>query len=144
MDAELADPSTGLLPDTFLATPGWHKGVAWVNGFNLGRYWPVYGPQNTLYVPGPVLRPGQNEVVLLEVGEIPLDPHGRQQPSPLNFMQTVHRMPVALMQPHRTHREVRSCVRQHESIRFIDAVCSTTCMVHLLPHRARLRYELQS
>jgi beta-galactosidase len=25
--------------DTFLALPGWTKGVAWINGFNLGRYW---------------------------------------------------------------------------------------------------------
>ena len=31
--------------DTFLSLPGWHKGVAWVNGVNLGRYWPVVGPQ---------------------------------------------------------------------------------------------------
>ena len=25
--------------DTFLNLPGWHKGVAFLNGFNLGRYW---------------------------------------------------------------------------------------------------------
>ena len=25
--------------DTFLDLPGWHKGVAFLNGFNLGRYW---------------------------------------------------------------------------------------------------------
>lgn len=30
----------GHLPDTYLSTPGWIKGVAWVNGFNLGWYWP--------------------------------------------------------------------------------------------------------
>ena len=29
--------------DTFLDMRGWTKGVAWVNGFNLGRYWPVSG-----------------------------------------------------------------------------------------------------
>ena len=31
--------------DTFLRLPGWRKGLVWVNGFNLGRYWPVAGPQ---------------------------------------------------------------------------------------------------
>ena len=31
--------------DTFLKLDGWTKGVAFVNEFNLGRYWPVMGPQ---------------------------------------------------------------------------------------------------
>ena len=31
--------------DTFLRLDGWSKGVAFVNGFNLGRYWPIMGPQ---------------------------------------------------------------------------------------------------
>ncbi len=31
--------------DTFLRLDGWKKGVAFVNGFNLGRYWPGVGPQ---------------------------------------------------------------------------------------------------
>jgi beta-galactosidase len=52
--------------DTFLALPGWGKGNCWVNGFNLGRYW-RRGPQQTLYVPAPLLKSGQNEVVLFEV-----------------------------------------------------------------------------
>ncbi|QOV40508.1 beta-galactosidase [Streptomyces ferrugineus] len=52
--------------DTFLALPGWTKGQAWINGFHLGRYW-NRGPQHTLYVPAPVLRPGANELVLLEL-----------------------------------------------------------------------------
>lgn len=33
--------------DSFLRLDGWTKGVAFVNGFNLGRYWPVMGPQVT-------------------------------------------------------------------------------------------------
>ncbi|TCC55347.1 beta-galactosidase [Kribbella pittospori] len=52
--------------DHFLSTVAWGKGIAWVNGFNLGRYW-RRGPQETLYVPGPVLRPGRNELVVLEL-----------------------------------------------------------------------------
>ena len=52
--------------DTFLALPGWTKGVCWLNGFNLGRYW-QRGPQKTLYVPGSLLKPGQNELILFEL-----------------------------------------------------------------------------
>ena len=52
--------------DTFLDPRGWSKGVAFVNGFNLGRYWPVLGPQVTLYVPRSVLKCGQNQVILFE------------------------------------------------------------------------------
>ncbi|MEU3789203.1 glycoside hydrolase family 35 protein [Streptomyces fructofermentans] len=56
----------GTPADTFLSLPGWTKGQAWVNGFHLGRYW-NRGPQRTLYVPAPVLRPGSNDLVLLEL-----------------------------------------------------------------------------
>jgi beta-galactosidase len=52
--------------DTFLNLPGWTKGAAWVNGFNLGRYWKI-GPQRSLYVPAPVLKPGTNELVIFEL-----------------------------------------------------------------------------
>ncbi|GAB7104465.1 beta-galactosidase [Streptomyces phaeofaciens JCM 4814] len=52
--------------DAFLALPGWTKGQAWINGFPLGRYW-NRGPQRTLYVPAPVLRPGSNDLILLEL-----------------------------------------------------------------------------
>ncbi|MBU5442205.1 beta-galactosidase [Paenibacillus sp. MSJ-34] len=52
--------------DTFLRFDGWKKGVAWVNGFLLGRYWEA-GPQRALYVPGPLLRKGRNEIVLFEL-----------------------------------------------------------------------------
>ncbi|TCO44833.1 beta-galactosidase [Kribbella antiqua] len=52
--------------DHFLSTVAWGKGIAWVNGFCLGRYW-RRGPQETLYIPGPVLRPGRNELVVLEL-----------------------------------------------------------------------------
>lgn len=52
--------------DTFLDMSGWTKGVAWVNGHNLGRYWNI-GPQQTLYCPGPWLRKGENELVVFEL-----------------------------------------------------------------------------
>ena len=52
--------------DTFLDMSGWGKGVAIVNGFVLGRYWKV-GPQQTLYVPWPLLKKGKNEVIVFEL-----------------------------------------------------------------------------
>lgn len=52
--------------DTFLDFTGWEKGVVYVNGFNLGRYWSE-GPQKRLYVPSPLLKEGENEIVIFEL-----------------------------------------------------------------------------
>jgi beta-galactosidase len=52
--------------DCFLDMRGWGKGFAWVNGHNLGRYWNI-GPQQTMYVPGPWLKEGKNEVIILDL-----------------------------------------------------------------------------
>jgi beta-galactosidase len=51
--------------DTYLDLSGWSKGIVFVNGHNLGRYWHI-GPQQTLYVPGVWLKKGKNEVVVFE------------------------------------------------------------------------------
>ena len=55
--------------DTFLDTRGFSKGIAFVNGFNLGRYWSV-GPQATLYVPGEIIKE-HNTIELLELHSVP-------------------------------------------------------------------------
>lgn len=52
--------------DTFLDMSTFGKGVVWVNGHNLGRYWNA-GPQQTLYCPAPFLRTGTNELVVFEM-----------------------------------------------------------------------------
>jgi len=52
--------------DTFLDLRGWSKGFVWVNGHNLGRFWDI-GPQQTMYLPGPWLRQGENELVILDL-----------------------------------------------------------------------------
>ncbi|MFB7373914.1 beta-galactosidase [Streptomyces sp. NPDC056222] len=52
--------------DAALSLPGGTRGFVWVNGFCLGRYWST-GPQESLFVPGPVLREGGNEVWVLEL-----------------------------------------------------------------------------
>ncbi|WP_030555914.1 glycoside hydrolase family 35 protein [Streptomyces exfoliatus] len=66
--------------DSFLHLDGWTKGNAWLNGFPLGRYW-SRGPQRSLYVPAPVLRPGRNELVVLEL-------HGAHRARTVAFRET--------------------------------------------------------
>jgi beta-galactosidase len=52
--------------DTFLDLRGWTKGAVWVNGHALGRFWNI-GPQRTLYLPGPWLHKGANDVVVFDL-----------------------------------------------------------------------------
>lgn len=51
------------------------KGIAFVNGVNIGRYWTSAGPQTTLYVPALYLipSPGVNTIIMLELEGIPED-----------------------------------------------------------------------
>lgn len=51
--------------DTFLYLGKWGKGIVFVNGHNLGRYWNV-GPQQTLYLPGCWLKKGKNKITIFE------------------------------------------------------------------------------
>ncbi|WOK98605.1 beta-galactosidase 8 isoform X2 [Canna indica] len=53
--------------DTFISFRGWNKGIAFVNDFNIGRFWPSFGPQCTLYVPAPILQQGENIVAIFEL-----------------------------------------------------------------------------
>ncbi|XP_029981158.1 beta-galactosidase-1-like protein isoform X1 [Sphaeramia orbicularis] len=65
-------PPNGLSWDTFLKLNEWTKGQVWINGMNLGRYWPARGPQQTLYVPGPLLSSNQpNNITVLELEGAP-------------------------------------------------------------------------
>ncbi|MGF7082667.1 glycoside hydrolase family 35 protein [Mucilaginibacter sp. UYCu711] len=52
--------------DTYLDMRKWGKGVIWVNGHNIGKYWSI-GPQQTLYMPAEWLKKGINKVVVLEL-----------------------------------------------------------------------------
>lgn len=54
--------------DTFVKLPGWGKGVIFVNGRNLGRYHSA-GPQQTLYLPAPWLKRGENQLMVFEEKE---------------------------------------------------------------------------
>lgn len=52
--------------DTFIDMAGYRKGVVWVNGHNLGRYWDI-GPQTRLYAPAPFLKAGRNDVLVFDL-----------------------------------------------------------------------------
>ncbi|MBD8011609.1 beta-galactosidase [Microbacterium sp. Re1] len=72
---EVADPL-----DAWLAFPEGAKGMVWLNGFLLGRYW-ERGPQETLYAPAPLWRAGENEVVVLDTDRLPSRVEIREQPA---------------------------------------------------------------
>jgi beta-galactosidase len=54
--------------DTYLDLSKWGKGVVWINGHHLGKYWEI-GPQQTIYVPAEWLKRGENEVVVFELNK---------------------------------------------------------------------------
>lgn len=53
------------LADTFIDCSRYGKGVVFVNGVNLGRYWDI-GPTLSLYCPKDFLKQGENKVVVFE------------------------------------------------------------------------------
>ena len=57
---------SGAPADTFIRLDGFHKGFVVINGFNIGRYWNDRGPQKTLFVPAPILKSGENEIIVFE------------------------------------------------------------------------------
>ncbi|GAA1204776.1 beta-galactosidase [Microbacterium maritypicum] len=66
--------------DAWLAFPGGSKGMVWLNGFLLGRYWKV-GPQETLYAPAPLWKVGRNELVVLDTDGLGATVEIRDEPS---------------------------------------------------------------
>ena len=58
--------SVSSIGDTFLDMRKWGKGMVWINGHAIGRFWEI-GPQQTLYVPGCWLKKGKNEIIILDL-----------------------------------------------------------------------------
>ncbi len=52
--------------DTFIDMSTWGKGLVYVNGHALGRFWEI-GPQQALYCPGCWLKKGKNEIVIFDI-----------------------------------------------------------------------------
>lgn len=54
------------LADTYFDVAGFKKGIVWINGHNLGRYWEI-GPQKRLYCPASWLKKGENEILIFDL-----------------------------------------------------------------------------
>ncbi|KAM4584294.1 beta-galactosidase isoform 2-T2 [Odontesthes bonariensis] len=81
----IPDGIPDLPQDTYVKLPNWRKGQIWINGFNLGRYWPSRGPQVTLYVPAYILSTATaNNVTVLELEGAPCG----SQPCTVEFTAT--------------------------------------------------------
>ncbi|PRP77055.1 beta-galactosidase [Planoprotostelium fungivorum] len=52
--------------ETFVYFANFHKGLVWINGNNLGRYW-RQGPQQCLYVPSSFIQLGNNTITVLDL-----------------------------------------------------------------------------
>ncbi len=52
--------------DTFIDVSNYTKGVVWINGHNLGRYWNI-GPQQRLFCPKSWLFDGANEIMIFDL-----------------------------------------------------------------------------
>lgn len=66
--------------DTFINMETWGKGLVYINGHAIGRFWSI-GPQQTLYVPGCWLKKGRNEIVVLDVaGPVMTEIWGQDRP----------------------------------------------------------------
>ncbi|NSL87487.1 beta-galactosidase [Chitinophaga sp. Mgbs1] len=55
--------------DTYIDMSAFKKGIVWVNGHNLGRYWEI-GPQKRLYCPAPWLKAGSNEIIVFDLHQV--------------------------------------------------------------------------
>ena len=58
--------------ETFIDLSAFGKGIVIVNGFNLGRFYNS-GPTLSLYIPGPLLKKGNNQIVIFETEGIVSD-----------------------------------------------------------------------
>lgn len=56
-----------------------------MNGFNVGRYWPLVGPQITLYLPKELLRKKQNSIVVVELQRAPKNGHVKFSDKPISI-----------------------------------------------------------
>ncbi|MBO7379308.1 MAG: hypothetical protein J6U31_06125 [Bacteroidales bacterium] len=106
--------------DIYLDLSTWGKGLIWVNGHCLGRFWNV-GPQQTLYMPGCWLKKGRNEVIVMDVtGPDKAVMRGVKEP----VLDVLHRdrMPQeALTLPSRSQRKAASAQQNNSNFVGNDA-----------------------
>jgi beta-galactosidase len=52
--------------DTYIDMSNYEKGIVWVNGHNLGRYWNI-GPQKRIFCPAIWMHEGMNELLIFDL-----------------------------------------------------------------------------
>jgi beta-galactosidase len=67
--------------DTYFDLTNYTKGILWINGHNLGRYWNI-GPQKRLYCPESWLMEGLNEIMIFDLHQT--------EPKPVLGMKTLN------------------------------------------------------
>ena len=55
--------------DTYFDLSNYSKGIVYVNGHNLGRYWNI-GPQQRLFCPATWLKKGENEIIVFDLHQL--------------------------------------------------------------------------
>ncbi len=65
--------SLAIVGDTYFDLSGYTKGIVWVNGNNIGRYWNI-GPQKKLFCPASFLRLGMNEILIFDIHQVEAKP----------------------------------------------------------------------
>ena len=63
-------PVTG---DVYFDMSAYQKGMVYINGHNLGRFWKI-GPQQRLYCPADWLRKGENEIIVFDFFQMDVRP----------------------------------------------------------------------
>jgi beta-galactosidase len=69
-EVELKEEDLG---DTYWDASRWGKGFLVINGFNMGRYWPLAGPQISTFIPKDLLKVGKNKFTIIEQQMAPQD-----------------------------------------------------------------------
>ncbi len=55
--------------DTYFDLSDYSKGIVWINGHNLGRYWKI-GPQKRLYCPASWIKKGENDILVFDLHQL--------------------------------------------------------------------------
>lgn len=55
--------------DSYFDMSNYSKGMVYINGHNLGRYWNI-GPQQRLYCPASWLKKGENEIIVFDLHQL--------------------------------------------------------------------------
>ncbi|KAA2261439.1 beta-galactosidase [Solihabitans fulvus] len=130
-----ATVSLSTVGDTYLDLSNWTKGVVWVNGHNLGRYWEI-GPQQRLYCPSSWLVEGDNQILVFDLHQV------TPQPITLHAMLTSAAIPTSGWRVVRADSE--ELVAEHgAAANAIDGDPATIWHTRWSPTGASLPHELQ-